>query len=237
MQGFSPDKRALARQLMPLLIFCGVAAVASAGLWLWLGTDQLLAWVNAVREALQSWLRIIPVWAYWVAFALLPAFGVPLTLFYLSAIPIMGGPFGLYGILGALSALGVNMWLSYAVTDSGLRPFLQHQLEKRGWKIPSLPEGEEGQTILMIRFSPMPYAMQNYLLAMTNCGLRRYMLVSLPAQALVGIAMMLMGGSAMKGHFGLLLLGIFMLLLISLLVRHMRGRLKSSPDAAGSSDA
>ncbi|MDP0501279.1 MAG: hypothetical protein Q7P63_14390 [Verrucomicrobiota bacterium JB022] len=230
MSSSSDQPRSLLQSLLPLIIVGGIGALVVGALWIGLGTDRLIAWVGTASRGVQDWLQVIPPWAYWLCFALLPALGVPLTFFYLTAIPVMGAYGPAWAIVAAGGAVFANMWLSYVLTDSALRPHLQRLLESRGWSIPRLPPSEMVQTILTIRLSPMPYAMQNYLLGLSECGLRRYLTYSFPPQMLIGTLVMLMGDSILKGNFGLLILGIFLFLLLSIALRYLRRYLKAKAE-------
>lgn len=221
---------------MPALLASAALCVACAAAALWWLLPLLpppVEWRPLLLDVLQQ----IPPLAYFFAFALLPAGGVPLTLFYLTALPILGPHSTLQGLLLAYLALALNIAFTGALTHSLLRPLITGLIANRGWQIPTLNPASEWQVVLAFRLSPMPFVFQNYCLALGRSRWRYYLLLSLFVQATIGTGMMLVGESLFSGNFGLILIAIFIILLVSLIGRFLRKRINKVPSAPISPNA
>ncbi|MGC9451081.1 MAG: hypothetical protein ACP5I4_06490, partial [Oceanipulchritudo sp.] len=74
-----------------ILAALGACVLAAGGaLWAYLHFRPEIPDPQALREAAYGFLRSIPTPVYFLAFAILPAFGIPLSVFYLTALPVMG---------------------------------------------------------------------------------------------------------------------------------------------------
>ena len=184
--------------------------------------EEVKAWIGA----LQAFLVRVPLPVYWLAFAFLPAFGVPLTLFYLTALPIMGVHGVGWGLLGAYTALGSNMAMAYALGRYGLRPWVEPLLHQRGWAIPQTTPAQQTKVILLTRLSPVPFAMQNFALSIAGFQFWRYLILSLLGQGLVGLGIMLLGEAFLAGGFQYAFPAVFLILLVWFGLPLLRQRLR-----------
>ncbi|MEX0330105.1 MAG: TVP38/TMEM64 family protein [Puniceicoccaceae bacterium] len=208
-----------------------VLLVLVGGFVLWANRESLPP-VDEMRGRLLAFLETIPEPLYFLAFLILPALGVPLTLFYLTAIPVFGDGQPAVAIGLAWTALALNMILCYVLGRWLLHPVIEWVIRHRNLKIPELTPQNEWKVVLAVRVSPIPYAPQNYILALGNARWRTYLWMSLLIQGAIGLAIMLVGESVLTGGLGYILLALFGLLVLNLVIDFIRKRLtrESVPD-------
>ncbi len=222
------------KRLQRNLIIAGlVTGLLTAGLlaWLWYHYRESLPPVNELRERLMAFLQTIPAPLYFVAFVILPALGVPLTVFYLTAMPILGRTHPLLGIALSLLALVLNIVLTNILARGILHPFIERIIHRRGLAIPKLKPHNEWRIVLAMRLSPLPWALQNYTLALGHARWVTYLWASLVIQGAIGIAIMLVGTSILTGGLGYILLALCGVLVLQLVLDNIRKRI--SRDRSG----
>lgn len=138
----------------------------------------------------------IPPWVYLISFVVLPAFGVPIFADYLTIGVVIDG-LG-WTLLAAWTCMAANMAFSYLLARGFHRP-LNGLATRRGYRIPRLRPGDEWKVILMVRASPLPWMMQNYLRTLGGARFRPYMLFGVPVQALIGLGVILLGDALLSG--------------------------------------
>lgn len=180
--------------------------------------------LDQLRSQAESFLNTVPPLLYFLAFAILPAIGVPLTIFYLTAIPVLGGVHPVIGILGAWTAVALNMTLTNLLARSVLHPAIEWVIQHRHLSIPKIQPANEWKVVLATRLSPIPFALQNYLLALGHARWRNFLGLSMLVQGAIGLAMMLVGESILSGGLGYILLALFGFLLLNLLADYLRKR-------------
>lgn len=179
------------------------------------------------RKIVLSFLGSIPPVVYFLAFVILPALGMPLSLFYLTAIPVLGTTHTAIGVLLAWTAVALNMSLANILARSLLHPAIEWVIKHRNLSIPKIKPENEWKIVLTTRLSPIPFFLQNYLLALGHARWRTYLGISMIIQASLGLAVMLVGESILSGGLGYVLLALFIFLLLHLLLDNLRKRLKS----------
>lgn len=185
--------------------------------------------VEEIRPMLEDLIGRIPPVLYFLAFAILPALGVPLSIFYLTAIPVLGTTHPAVGILLGWIAVALNMSLSNILARSLLHPAIEWMIRHRNLKIPKIKPESEWKIVLAVRLSPAPFFMQNYLLALGHASWKYYLGMSMLVQGLIGMAVMLLGESILHGGLGYVLLAIFAFLVLNLLFDTIRKRLNREP--------
>lgn len=215
------------RQLLRIALIAIALAALAAGGGIYLFREAIfpLPPLGEVRDMIYSFLNSIPAPVYFAAFVILPAFGAPMTLFYLTALPILGQDSKVLGVGLAWLALGLNMAFMHLLTHGIFHPVIERILRHRNLTIPRIRPENEWKIVLATRTSPIPWALQNYLLALGHSRWRYYLWFSLPIQAGVGLAMMLLGESVLTGGFGYLLIAIFLIVVVNLLLQNFRKRL------------
>lgn len=216
------------RHLILLIVLCAIAALV-------LGTAAYLHWrpdaadLEAGREWVLTFLNGIPAPVYFIAFVFLPLAGAPLTFFYLTAIPVMGSQHPAIGIGLAWVAIALNMVVAQVLTRSIFHPAIEWAIRHRDIRIPKFRPDNEKQLVLAMRLSPAPFALQNYVLALGHARWSTYLWMSLPIQALIGLAVMLLGESVLRGGLGYVILALFLFIVLNLILKRLRNRLKRVP--------
>lgn len=189
---------------------------------LWVHRVAVLEAVAYVRAHFTEWLQVCPPWLFCLCFAVLPALGFPLSVFYLTASTVLGG--APQAVAAAWVCVALNLSLAFLLGRGIFHPILARLLERLGYRIPQFTNGGDWMVILAIRLSPAPYFMQSYLLSLGGVPYSRYMLLSWPVQGLVCIGMILVGRSLFQGGFGYALLGMGLIFLAGVGMRYLRRR-------------
>lgn len=210
-------------------LFLGICAF----LWGWVGQpggSEIWSGLVSGRTWLVARLEAVPLPLYMLAFAILPAFGAPLSVFYFTVATVFGG-LG-WGLLMGLAGIALNMSLVHWIGMGYGRPFAERLLSRRGMRVPIIQAENRIQAIVLVRLSPMPFFVQNYLLALGGLPFRTYLFWSMLLQGTLGSGVIVIGGSLLEGNFRYALLGAFGLLLVMVLLRTIRRR-----KTGGSSDS
>lgn len=178
--------------------------------------------LSGLRLMVQDWLATVPAPLYFLALVFLPAAGAPMTLFYLTALPVLGTRHPAIGIALVFGALALNMVFCRVLTHGLFLPAIQWVLRHRNLSVPRIRQANEWKITLATRLSPLPFAIQNYLLALGHARWRAYLWLSLPIQAAIAVAVMLLGQSVLTGGLSTILLALFLLLVLHLLLNHFR---------------
>lgn len=210
-----------------LCFFLGV------GILLIIPPQQLIEFIFRVLDGLLAWLQERPLWLL-AAVAILPGFGAPTSPFVIACGAVGIPQFGLWPtILATLLAISLCMIWNYWVARSLFRGFFARFLAS---KEHLLPEGRSGNFLLfaiLLRITPgVPLVIQNYFLGFLKMPFRKYLLVSIPAQAIHTPFYVISGGALVEGNF-LVLLGALLVIVflsgVTYLVRHRLEKSKSNP--------
>jgi uncharacterized membrane protein YdjX (TVP38/TMEM64 family) len=189
--------------------------LAAAGAVL-LVTALLLARGLDLKALVQQGLEIIrnagPV-AFFTGMALLPAAGVPMLAFSLPAISVFGERLGTgLVVLLSLTAVTVNIALTYVLARRGLRPLLEKLVARLGYRLPQAETGDAADLIVILRVAPgVPFFVQNYLLGLANVPAGKYLLVSCLIAWPLNIGFLLFGDALLHGKGRLALVSISLL--------------------------
>ena len=170
---------------------------------------------------------------FFIAMALLPAIGAPLTAFSLSAGPVFGEKLGLWPVIGfSLLAVTVNMALSYFLASRALRPLLEKVFTYLGYKMPRAESGDATDLIILLRVTPgVPFPVQNYLLGLAQVPFWKYLGLSTAIIGSFVVAVIFFGDALLhgKGKVALLSFGLFLALTAAThLLRKHYGKKKTS---------
>ena len=227
----SCDMSEAPRSLRPLLIkatLAGVVVLVVAALVL-RGAD-LRGLLNTALEILRT---AGPV-AFFGAMALLPALGVPASVFVLSAVGIFGPQLGTTtAVLLSIAALTFNYCLAYGLARRGLRPLLTMLITRLGYKLPEVESGDATDLMILLRVTPgVPFFVQNYLAGLGEIPFGRYFVISALIVWPLNTAFLLFGDALLhgKGKIALLsLCGVVALTtLLHLVRRHYERRKKAT---------
>ena len=226
-----PTMANASRNLRPLLLKAAVAlgVLIVVGVLMMRGVDVR----GLITETLATLRAAGPV-TFFGAMAVLPAFGVPASIFVIPAVGIFGEQFGTFPtVLLALGALTVNFCLAYALARRGLRPLLMALVTRLGYKLPQVESGDATDLMILVRVTPgVPFFMQNYLAGLAEIPFARYFIVSAMIVWPLNGAFMLFGDALLhgKGKVALISLCAVIALMTALhLVRRHYERRKPTP--------
>jgi uncharacterized membrane protein YdjX (TVP38/TMEM64 family) len=189
---------------IPWLKLAVVAAVAvGGGLLLLRGANP-----RELFERGMAFIRGAGPAVFFTAEALLPAAGVPVLAFVLTAGPIFGDQLGM-GLTVALSviAITVNMVVTYFLARRALRPLLEKLITRLGYKLPQVDAGDVTDLVMILRLTPgIPFCVQNYLLGLAEMPFAKYILISCLISCPQNAAIVLFGDALMKGKGKMLLI-------------------------------
>lgn len=147
------------------------------------------------REALTRWMNEASPVPFFIAMAVLPLVGVPLTPFMIVA----GATFGIWvGLIGSLAAIAANLCLAYMIAHSKLRPRIVALFERFDYDIPDFTVGGRAawRFAAAIKVTPvLPAFAKAYVLAVTSVPFVIYFVVSLAITGAFAIGWIVLGGS------------------------------------------
>lgn len=210
------------------LAIAGVVLLAIAVLLL-RGTSgrELINQGIALFDQAVAMIRAMGMGAFFLAMAVLPAFGAPLSIFSITAGEAFAPQLTMPGVVAvAMVAIAVNQALTYWLARYALRPLLSKLVARYGYQVPRLTKDNAFTVTLIVRNTPgPPYFMQGYLLGLAEVPFRMYMLISWISVLPWTIAFVVLGKAAREGHFGKLVGGIVVLVLAIAVVQFMRRKL------------
>jgi uncharacterized membrane protein YdjX (TVP38/TMEM64 family) len=180
-------------------------------------------------------IRELGPWAFFGGMALLPAFGFPLSPFWLGAAPVFAAELGLpLVILLAGAGLLINLVLTYWLARYALRPPLAWLVRRLGYELPEVSAANHVSVSVLLRVTPgPPFFMQGYLLGLAEIPFRIYLIVSWPIAMLFGVVFILFGDSLAQGKGKLALLSLAGLAALGVGFKLLRKRMvKTRQEAA-----
>lgn len=160
-----------------------------------------------------------------LALALLPLVGVPASPLIIAAGVRLGTGAGFALVVAALLC---DFSLGYWLARRWMRTPLTRWLVGRGHVVPVLAPADEAQFILLFRITPgIPLFVQNYVLGLAGVNFTRYLLISLPVQAVYALTFVWFGNSLADNEAWKLALGVALLVAIGLAVGLLRRWLKA----------
>ena len=165
---------------------------------------------------------------YFAAYAILPSFGVPISLFNLTVAPTFVPQIGLGWVivLSALS-LALNLALSYWLARYALRPMVEKFVKLLGYTLPVIPHDEHVTACILLRVLPgPPYVVQSCILGLAKVRFLPYMIVSFIGQFGWALAMILLGDTLIKvmqgGSFKVAFLAVVLIIVLVIGTRFVR---------------
>jgi uncharacterized membrane protein YdjX (TVP38/TMEM64 family) len=166
-----------------VLALVGVAALAAILWWAW------------DRDAIMRWKREASPLRFFIAMAVAPAFGVPITPLFVLA----GATFGRrIGLIGSGLALTANLALCYWIARSGLRPWLTRLMRRFDYELPDFGKKSRGawRFTLMVKAAPgIPSFVKSYGLGVAGVPFALYLGSSLLITGVYGAALIVLGES------------------------------------------
>ena len=208
------------KKKLPIAKLAIVAVVLIAGAVLVLrGVD-----LGALKDRAFAIVRELGPVVFFSAMMILPAFGVPMSVFTIPAGEAFGARMGMGGVIAvALVVLAINLALTYWVARYALRPFLTALLKRYGYSVPRVTPENALTVALVVRLTPgPPYAVQGYLLGLAEVPFGLYMIVSWLGQAPYAVGFIVLGQGLLNGNFMLALKGIGVLVVVVAAVQVVR---------------
>lgn len=170
--------------------------------------------------------------AFFTAMALLPAAGLPMMTFSLTAGSAFADQMGMGTVIVCgLAAVTVNVAVTYWLATKALRPLLSNLLQRLGYKIPEVPEADMTDMIVIVRVTPgPPFFTQNYLLGLARAPFGKYMLISCGIAWSYNAAFIVFGDALLHGKGKAMLMGVLLLVAlvaVTHLLRRHYGRKQS----------
>lgn len=164
---------------------------------------------------------------FFVAMAILPAVGAPVSPFTLSAAPLFAPVIGLgWVFVATFAAIAVNVLLCYAMAAWAVRPVLEKLVMRLGYTLPRIPPSMHRDWTVLIRVTPgAPFFVQSYLLGLARVPLRIYLVVSLTVSWAYSAAFIVFGDAVVQGEGRRIVLGVSLLIVVVVGVQLVRKHL------------
>lgn len=162
---------------------------------------------------------------FFIAFAVLPAFGFPVTPFLLLA----GAAHGVWlSLVGLGLAYLVNLSLSYWLARRYMRAWVERWLSQTRYRIPELNETGLLRFGLLVRITPGPPSwLKSSILGLSGIPYKLYLLSSWPICMGYAAGVIVLGDSFTDGDWGQALLGLSILAGFIVLLAWVRNRLEA----------
>lgn len=189
------------------------------------------------REAFMTALQDAPPIPFFIAMALLPMVGVPLTPLLIAA----GATFGMrLGLAGSLLALAANLVASYFVARSGLRPHLERLFRRFDYELPNF-DGRPRNALrftLMVKFAPgVPAFVKNYGLGVAGVPFTLYFVASMLITGVYSALLVVLGESLFTHETNMVVVagGAVLLVAFAVYLWRRRSTERGGPAAVGGS--
>lgn len=189
-----------------LVKLAGVAVLAAvAGLAVLQGVD-VRGWIDQTLAVM----RDAGPWVFFSGMAVLPAVGLPVSPFTLSAGSIFGPTLGMPLVVTLTwVALAINVTLTYVLARWIARPWLEKLVLRLGYRWPQVPSDEFWDVTVLVRVTPgPPFFMQSAILGLAQVPLRIYLIVSILVSGLYGTAFVMFGEALLAGKGRMVMLGL-----------------------------
>lgn len=219
------------------MLAIGLVLAVGVGALLWMHAATLHHWADAGA----SWVRELGPVTFFTAMALLPALGVPVSAFTLTAGPVFEDSLGMPLVLGLVAgAMAANLAITYVLARWVLRPWVLKLCNWLGYRVPEVSRNDQVGLVVLVRVTPgPPYVFQGYLLGLAAIPFQLYFWISWIISTLYAFAFVLFGNALMegKGRMALVASGLFVGLVIG--GRWLRRRFseKSTTAVADPSDS
>jgi len=183
------------KRLVWILVGLGVLGCA-------LGALALRMDVGAQMKRCLEIVRAEGAGVFFVAMAVLPSFGFPVSPFIFSAGALFAPTLGPGMVVACgIAALSFNVAVSYWFAAFALRPWMERVVVWLGYTVPQLPEGKSLEFTLILRLLPgVPFFVQSYLLGLARVRFWIYLLVSTLVPSAYLVAAVIAGDAFAEGN-------------------------------------
>ncbi len=163
---------------------------------------------------------------FFVSMAVLPAIGVPMLAFTITAGEAFQPQMGMPGVIAvALVAIAINLALGYWVARFALRPVLTGLIKRYGYSVPRVTKENALTVTLLVRLTPgPPYALQACVLGLAEVPFWTYLIVSWLGMVPWALGGIILGKGIFSGKFGVAASGMGVLIVAVILVQIIRRR-------------
>ena len=219
--------------LAKLAVAGGVLVVIAVAVLYAAGWRTVLEEALRIKTAVMAWVSEAGPGIFFAAMAVLPACGMPMLTFALTAGPLFGERLGLVAVtVYGLMAITFNLTVTYWLARRWLRPLLTRLLARFGYQLPKAESGDVTDLIVLLRVTPgVPFFAQNYLLGLAEVPFARYLVISCAIQWSFNIGFILFGDALNQGRGKMVMLAIMLLAALSVgthLVRKHYGKKKAA---------
>ena len=168
---------------------------------------------------------------FFVAMALLPGIGFPLSAFLAVAGPVFGPTMGVPAVvMCAIAAITINVALSYWVAARALHPLMERVVRRLGYRLPEIQPPAAWAAILVLRIVPgTPFCLQSFILGLARVPFGIYMLVSTLVPAAYVTAVIVLGDAIVRGDRTAMAWAGVLFLAAGVVLHVIRKRMRSSP--------
>lgn len=223
--------------LAKLAVVAGVCAVIAGVVLYWVGWRTAMDEVLRIKQLVLERVAAAGPGVFFAAMAVLPAFGMPMLTFALTAGPLFTERMGFVPVAACgVTAITFNLTVTYWLARRWLRPWLTRMLEKYGYKLPQVERDDITDLIVLLRVTPgVPFFVQNYLLGLAEAPFVRYLLISCGVQWSFNVAFMFFGEALNQGRGKMVMMSIMALAALTVgthLLRKHFGKKKAAAAAA-----
>lgn len=147
------------------------------------------------HDAFVRWMSEASAVPFFVAMAVLPAIGIPMSPFMIVA----GATFGVWiALVGSIAAMAANLCIGYAIAHSKLRPRIESLFERFDYKIPDFAAGGRAawRFAAAVKITPgLPTAAKMYVVAVTAVPFPIYFAVLLAISSAFAAVWIVLGDS------------------------------------------
>lgn len=207
---------------LKLIALLGLAlGGAAVGFW-WLKIHDFNVRVS-IDEGI-SLLRSAGPLAFFSAMAVLPAIGMPISVFNLTAGTAFADRMGMGWVLAAAGlAIALNLTLTYWLARYALRPWLEQMISRTKYKIPVVPAEEQAEITVLLRITPgPPFFLQSYLLGLAEVRFFTYLWISWLITFVYSIGIIVFGDAILHGKGKVAFIGLSLIVAVALGVHLLR---------------
>lgn len=203
-----------------VLVFCFLLFASGCGITFYFRNDLLEA-ATLGLDVFQTFLRQTHPAIFFSLLAVLPAFGLPISPFFMiSAVYGIG-----FSLICTVAALSVNLTLIYWLGVGVFHPVIERFIRRTRYSIPKVRPSDYSKITLLVRITPgLPYFVQGYLLALGGIPFGIYFIISIIVSTSAAAAFIFLGESVFQGKSGPAILGICLLLVLILAAKIIRDR-------------
>jgi uncharacterized membrane protein YdjX (TVP38/TMEM64 family) len=157
---------------------------------------------------------------FFAGLAVLPAVGLPVSLFYLAAAAV----FPLWiSLIGTVVGLAINVSLCYWLARKWFRKGFERLMGRSRYRIPVVAAADLARLTLFLRLMPgPPFFLQSYILGMVEVPFATYFLISMGTQILIASGFIVLGSAFYSLSFGRALIAIVIVVLTVIIVQWIR---------------